>query len=309
MDVFEGKSIFIWNTPSIFDGNPQKIAALLRTGGFKTAIFKAAQGDFVFVPPIFPFARWMRKPNVSADLVKALHDVDIKVAGFGFCFGTDPEGEGTIAAQLVDSLDLDGWVWDVEDSFEIFINNDPNPGFERAKRLIGSYVENRTTTVPTTFCSWARWRDPRQNLDRPWHNVQMAGLFMAFCDYGMPMCYWSRFGYDGKPVKALPADATGLLAETIKQWAPVTDKPLIPVGRAYTGNGGFANGAVATAFDAYARANNLRGVSWWGLDWAKNIPEVWAALTRMPSVYHVELAAVPPATVGSGTGTPQAPAS
>jgi hypothetical protein len=157
--------------------------------------------------------------------------------------------------------------------------------------LIQSYVANKTLDVPLAFCSWPRWHDPNPKLNRPWHNEKMAALFMAFCDYGMPMCYWSRFGLDGKPVKALPADATNLLAETIRQWALITEKPLIPIGRAYTGNGGFADGPIATAFEAFARLNNLIGVSWWGMDWAKNIPAVWSALSLMPSVYEVAVPA------------------
>ena len=293
MDVLEGKSIFLWNVPSVANGDPQQIATLLHNAGFQTVIVKGGSGNAVYVPPIFPFAKWNKKPNITPELIQALHNVGIKVAGFGFCYGIDPVGEGSVAAKLLTNLDLDAWVWDVEDSFESFLNNNSDTGFQHAQLLIQSYLTNKTRSVPTAFCSWARWHDPNPKLNRPWHNEKMGGLFMAFCDYGMPMCYWSRLGPDNKPIKPLPVDATNLLTEAIKQWAPITDKTLIPVGRAFTGTGGIATGPAAAAFDTLARANHMRGVSWWGLDWAKSLPDVWGVLNGLPSAYEAAVPTIP----------------
>lgn len=97
-------------------------------------------------------------------------------------------------------------------------------------------------------------------------------------DFGMPMMYWSWGD--------AAADAIAYGQESWRQWRAITAKPLIPVGRAYVGDGGTAKAAAMTAFEGWARDMGAEGVSWWSLQHALNtsaLPGVWDALRAMPS--------------------------
>lgn len=280
MNPFERKSIFIWNVPGIAGGDSAGIRDLLKQGGFEAVFIKAAQGGNIFHPASLPFPDW-NKPNLNRDLVDVLHEAGIAVAGWGFCMGVDGDAEGRIAAQQVIDLGLDGWGFDIEGAFEAWgDDHDPTVGIRRAGKVIGSWKKNPLVAgIPTALISWARWRDPTPGVNRPWHNEPMAKFWMGdgFCDYGMPMCYEQKYGTDG-PVPSDASSTQSLLSESLLQWREFTDKPIIPIGRAYIGNGGIPSAESVSGFDQLARQEALKGVSWWGLDWLKDLPPVWEAV-------------------------------
>lgn len=281
--LFEKKSIFVWNVPSIEGGDPAKIVRLLQDGGFEAVWIKAADGPYVFQPSFGAFPFWLRRPNVSPVLVDALHAAGIAVGGWGFCYGTDGDGEGRIAAQQVAALNLDGWGWNVEGQFEAFTDpSNPSVGISRAGKVVGTYKKTMTRQVPTALISWAQWKDPTPGLNRPWHNKPMAQFFMEnttlACDYAMPMAYWSRLGADRKPVPTVAEDAALLLRRSVAGWHEFTQKPIIPIGRAYTGDSGIVTPDSVIGFDSAARSMGLPGQSWWVLDSVKDMATIWGTL-------------------------------
>lgn len=281
MNPFERKSIFIWNVPSIAGGNPAGIRDLLQKGGFEAVFIKAAQGGSLFYPGSVAFPSW-DSPNLNRDLVDVLHEAGIAVAGWGFCTGFDGDVEGHIAAEQVVNLGLDGWGFDVEGAFEAWTDtHDPTMGIQRAGKVLGSWKKHPLVQgIPTALISWARWHDPAPGVNRPWHNEPMAKFWMGagFCDYGMPMVYEQRYGADGKPVPSTAGTTQLLLSETLLQWQEFTDKPIIPIGRAYVGDGGIPSAESVLGLDQLAREDSLKGLSWWGLDWLKDLPPVWDAI-------------------------------
>jgi hypothetical protein len=134
------------------------------------------------------------------------------------------------------------------------------------------------------FCSWAQWRSPNQALNTLWHNEKMAIAFMEKCDVGMPMMYWEG---------SAAANAVWLLNESARLWHNITSKPIVPVGRAYTGDGGTISAAAITAFADAARAKGMKGLSWWALDSAVKDSAAWGALAAIPGLAPV-VASPPP---------------
>jgi hypothetical protein len=296
MNPFESKSIFVWEVPTLAGGDLGKIATfdpavlikLLTDGNFESVWLKCANGNGVFTLPTNPFKAWSGRPNVSRTLVDALHAAGFGVGGWGFCSGIDADGEGAIAASQVAALDLDGWIWDVEGDFEAWTDaHDPTLGKNRAGKLLGTYKKKIVKSVPTGLCSWAEWKDPTPGVNRPWHNQPMASFFMANATYSvnyfLPMCYWSRVDANGKPVPTTAGDATWLLGVAMAQAKAFTSSPIIPIGRAYTGDEGIVTPESMAAFDVAARAAGVKGLNWWSLDNAISItPTIMPTLAAMP---------------------------
>lgn len=287
MNPFEAKSICIWNVPSNAGGDPAGIVAMLKDGGFEAVWIKCAQDGAIFYPSSTAFPTW-KKPNISTALVSALHAAGIAVGGWGFCSAGSGDPYGLIAAMMVRDFDLDGWGFNVEGAFEAWTDaHDPTAGVNRAGQLVGTYKRNVNKVVPIGLISWARWHDPTPNTNRPWHNEPMAKFFMTnptyAMDYGMPMVYEAKVGSDGKPV---PSDANTIdtvLSQTLAQWMAISGKPLVPIGRAWIGDGGIPSAESVLEFSELGRASSLvKGLSWWGLDWVQDLPAEWSILKAVP---------------------------
>jgi hypothetical protein len=273
MNIDIGKSTFLWNTPLVCGGNPSAIADKLIEGGFDQVILKVADGAKKHVTNVGSFIKPKWVEAVSRETVRVLQARGLKVFGYGFCYGVDIPGEAHIAiSQTIALLKLDGYVFDVEGRFE---GQSDSPG--RA-RTLGAIFRSGCPTTPAIFCGFAMFRSYGGGT---WHNVELHKAMMAWCDAGMPMCYWPA---DPKKSAANHvANALALLNETMHQWRSITQKPIYPVGRAYNGDMGVASPEAMIAFDHEVHEIGLKGISWWVLDAALKLsPTIWAALKSMP---------------------------
>jgi len=268
-----GKNTFLWNTPLVCGGNPSAIADKLIEGGFDSVVFKVANGNakhFVNLGSLIK-PKWVEA--VTSATVKILQARGLKVYGYGFCYGIDVPGEAHVAISQVLSLGLDGYVFDVEGNFE------GKPDAPGRARTLGAIFRSGCPMTPAFFCGFAMYRSYAGGT---WHNVELHKAMMAWCDAGMPMCYWPA---DKKRSAANHvANALALLNETMNQWRAITQKPIYPVGRAYIGDKGIATAEAMIAFDEKVHEIGLKGVSWWLLDQVLNRldPSIWAALKSMP---------------------------
>lgn len=280
MKIFEGKSIFIWNVPDIFDGDAVLIAKWLKAHGFVSVMVKAADGPYVFYPSHIAFPNWvssmfkMGRPNVDRDFVETLQLAGLAVIGWGFNYGRDPEGEGTVAAKQCNALGLDGWIMDIEGEFE-----NRSTAITDAGKFIGKFREFIQRPVPLAYCGWAEFFSP---TGTQWHNIALARFFMGLPEvtHGVPMIYWDSYDFNGKPIPTPPAKVELLLMNVLKQWG-FTEKPITPAGRAYTGDGGIATPESVLAFGTLAHSL-CNGVTWWVLDRAFRMPLVADALQQTP---------------------------
>ncbi|MFA5836185.1 MAG: hypothetical protein WC837_04430 [Bellilinea sp.] len=260
MNPFFRKTIFLWQVPTIAGGKPDEVAERLKNAGFEGVIVKAADGPFAYRPPVIGWTE-----NISAALVNALHARGLAVLGYGFLYGANPTGEADIAITQVNRYGLDGYVFDVEGQFDSRSNAEAN-----AYAVMARYRKSCPTT-PTAFCSWALWKSPRSGAT--WHPLPVARAFMQFCDVGMPMVYWGG---------ETPDDALDWVKPCLTQWQQLTAKPIIPAGRAYNGDGGKAREDAVRTFGQYVRIAGLKGITWWSMQHAMALPEVWAELAAMP---------------------------
>jgi len=106
------KSIYYWQTWQHGNTIPEVVRNIKRLNVDRVEI-KAADGTIAFGSPAW--SAWRGRQNLTADLVAMLHEQHIQVFGWGFNYGTYPELEGDIAAMQCVTLNLDGWIFDVED--------------------------------------------------------------------------------------------------------------------------------------------------------------------------------------------------
>lgn len=281
MNNVTGKSIFIWNVPDCFGGDPVKIALWLREHGFTSVMVKAADGAYVFYPSWLAFPNWLTsmfrlgRPNVDANFVDTLHAHGLKVYGWQFNYGRDPEGEGKVAAEQCNNLKLDGWVVDIEGEFESKATPVGNAG-----KWIGKWRQYIATPVPVILCTWAEFYSPGGSQ---WHNISLAKFWMSLPEVvaGMPMVYEDNYGIDGKPIPTTDAMMSSYFNYVLKQWAFWT-KDLIPAGRAYIGDGGIPTHESVLTFGTIARERCV-GATYWVMDRAIDMPIIADALRQTPS--------------------------
>jgi hypothetical protein len=265
-----GRNIFIWNTPLVCGGNPSAIADKLLEGGFDSVILKVADAGNKHVVRVG--AKWVE--GVTRETVKVLQALGLKVYGYGFCYGNNVPAEAHIAISQTLSLGLDGYVFDVEGRFE----KAAGPG---GAVTLGAIFRSGCPTTPAIFCGFAMYRSWSGGT---WHNVEVHKKMMAWCDAGMPMCYW--VADPKKPVANHVANAVALFRETMHQWQAITQKPIYPAGRAYNGDAGVATAEAMIAFDHELHQGGLKGESWWVMDAALKLnPTIWAALKSMPRFF------------------------
>jgi len=260
MNPFNRKTIFLWQVPAIAGGAPAEVAERLKNAGFEGVIVKVADGPYAYRSNVVGWTE-----NLSAPLVEALRARGIAVMGYGFLYGANPTGEADIASIQTNRYGLDGYVFDVEGQFDSRSNAEAN-----AYAVMARYRKTCPTT-PTAFCSWALWKSPRTGST--WHPLPVAKAFMQSCDVGMPMVYWGG---------ETPAEALSWLTPCLAQWQQITDKPIIPAGRAYVGDGGKARPDAVRTFGVAVRQAGLKGISWWSMQHAIAMPEVWAMLAALP---------------------------
>lgn len=266
MNPFFRKSTFLWNVPNVANGDPHAIADLLYQAKFESVMIKAADGPQIFVPNRTLYPNWGE--NLRMELVQALHDRDILVIGWGFNYGLNVIGEASVAISQVKRLGLDGWVFDAESRF------DAQPGAESLAGRLAMTVKNALPSTPIGACGWSFYFNPSKPTIQ-WHPPAVMRAFMTYCDVGIPMQYWAGKG---------AAAAEFAVKNSLPQWRKITNKPIIPAGRAYTGDGGTVNPAGVAAFAAELIRQGCQGYTWWSLEHAVRIPEVWAALSATPQM-------------------------
>lgn len=260
------KTIILWNDQAILGGDPQKIADKLIEGGFEGAILDSSS-----------LSTWEKdtrsgvtNQNHRAELITVLKARGIHVYGSAAIYGKYPKWEGETAGKICVKYDLEAFMFDAESTFD---------GQETPDSNIVIVCNNFRKTAPGVkigFCWWARWYSPSSGAI--WHpkKVLWAAMEEGYgdADFGMPMIYWT--GNDSAD------NAVQFAIDSFTQWAKITDKPMIPIGRAYAGDDGTATPEAITAFEAKIRELGAVGVSWWSMEHALKIDGIWESLVEMP---------------------------
>jgi hypothetical protein len=279
MTEIMGKSIFIWNIPAVYGGDVGKIASELKAGGFQSIIIHETN-----------VYNWRSPARIA--LVAALKAVGIKPFGGAAIYGANPAIEGQRAGAICKEFGLAGFVFDAEAAFDKADAPD-----SAAARVVKEF---RATAQPGALAGWCWWAFYQSAKGVTYHpkGILWAAMAKGYgdADFGIPMMYWS-WGDD-------VANAVKYLEESFKQWRAITNKPIIPAGRAYIGDGGTPTPAAMIAFEQRARALGADGVTWWSMQHAINdkaLPGIWQTLCRLQPFGEVTPPVVEPPVVTEPT--------
>lgn len=286
MNPFLAKTVFLHQRTSLANNGIGTLAPLLKDGGFQGVIIKGLDGAIPF--KVWNWSKLAWENNLIDELVGPLHDAGLKVMGFSYCIGNSPIAEGMAAAGLATHFGLDGWCWDVEgESAAACLDLKPN-AVQIVKTIFNSFRDH--CSIPMAYCSWPYFVNA--------HPSAPAQAGLELCDAGMPMDYWfARNEAD------MPDAARNLAMRSLQEWGALTDKPIVPAGRAYQEGGWTSSPMSILAFDIYCRSKNVQGLTWWFLDHAKptgssSHPTWWSVLQTTKG-----FATLPPAPPAPGTVT------
>jgi len=266
--MLNGKSIFSWNIPAVAGGDPDGFTQYLLDHNFEGVCLKCADGTRVQVPsPYSPWPDW--GDNIRPELVYTLKAAGIKVYFWQFVYGFNPLGEVDVASLQIDNFKPDGYIWNVEGSFDSKLNAVENA------RILSEGLRNIYPDLDQGLCWWALPKSPETGTE--WHPIKVAEEFLKVVNVGMPMMYWQGRGASA---------AVSYLNRSLSVWRDFTDVPLIPIGRAYNGDGGYADGPGIEAFSTQvfsrAESDGIIGNSWYSLDKARLNPYWMEALYNAP---------------------------
>jgi hypothetical protein len=241
----KGKGVFIWQTSRVENGDLARIVGRVRDLGIERVELKTTDGNR-------PFSVLGRGRNVTIEIVQAFRNAGISVYGWGFNYGIDPVGEGVVAAQEAIALGLDGHIFNGEGAFIA-----KAVSTNVVDKLVSSF-QRRAPGLPIGFCSFALYNVPDSGAQI--HSMSVLHQMSSRCQFGMPECYW----FDGHSIEAYtsPFDLT---VEAVRQWTVAGFKNVIPVGRAYYGEGGKADPVSMMAFYEALTVTLVNGYSLWSL--------------------------------------------
>lgn len=271
--MINGKSIFSWNVPAVEGGDPEAFVKFLLDNNFEGVCLKAANGGYVHkVSRWSPWPNWGE--NIRQDLVDAIRGTDLKMYFWHFVYGSDPMRELNVAIEQTSKFQPDGYIWNVEGAFDKRQNAIGNA------RYLTRGIKKFFPHMQQALCWWALPLSPKGS---EWHPIKVANAFEEIVDVAMPMMYWQGKGADA---------AVNYLHRSLDIWSTFWAKPIIPIGRAYNGDGGYADSAGITAFaqeveSLHSSTAAIPGISWWSADKAiKN--SNWMASLRVTAKFELD---------------------
>ena len=250
--MINGKSIFSWNIPAIGRGDPEAVVSFLLEHNFEGVCLKAANGTTVQkISKWSPWPLWGE--NIRMELIDALRGAGLKVYLWHFVYGQDPAGELSVALSQTSRFQPDGYIWDVETAFDTRVNAVGNA------RYLSKGFKKFFSHIEQALCWWAL---PLSTTGSEWHPIKVAEAFQETVDLAMPMMYWQGQG---------AVAAKSYLHRSLDIYDTFWNKPIAPIGRAYNGDGGYADAPGITAFAQEVMSlseglNEIPGISWWSAD-------------------------------------------
>lgn len=263
------KSQFVWNVPGV-STDPDEFVNIMKKANIDTVIIWACDGSIV-ANAYGAYASFGR--NLTKTLVDKLHEAGILVLGWGAVYGNSgnsPQAEGKIAGEVVEELGLDGYVFDVESTAD----SQSHPDSDGAHRCI---EYKKVTDKPLYLCWWIRYKNP--DTGGQWHpdNItakQLLSTYDLYVDGYMPMCYWYSTTSDPDGIWW----SENMLRQGFSQYREVTQKPIIPIGRAYNGDGGTVTIEAMYKFAETATELECAGLSWWSAEHAIKLTGIYDAI-------------------------------
>jgi len=281
-----GKTLFVWEinngaiqmaldlpqvTSMSIEDAVHEIIAKLQNAGIETVILHSTH-----------FQRW-KHYELNTRLAKMLPDVGINVYVCAAVYKEDdPVHLGRLAANLVNEFDLEGVIFDAEQSWD-----DAPASDTRTVKMLQACRERANRGSLIGWCWWARYQDPIKSST--WHPKSVLWAAMApqygNADFGIPMAY-NRLPY--------ASSYTQLFEQTWQQWRDITDKPIVMGARAYNGEGDTVDYEEMKEIESISWLLGASGIAWWSMYHAVSIDEIWTAIMEGKDFYKSEEPEEPP---------------
>jgi hypothetical protein len=251
MDL-QGKGFFTWKIPGCEHGDPRKIATLAAEAGLTHLVLKVADGTGAYN------GNWGETRDYISPLINELRGKDIKVYGWHYLYGNDPNGESTVAIRRIRQFNLDGYVIDVEKEYKQ----------ANKKAAAKRFMNQLRAAYPALTVALSSYRYPSLHPQVPWKE------FLEHCTMNMPQVYWMKAHNPGEQ-----------LEKCVREFQRITpSRPIIPTGAAFREFGWKPTTDEVLEFMRKAKDMNLRGINFW--EWAAardgNIPGVWETIRDYP---------------------------
>ena len=223
--MLTGKGMFIWKIKECEDGNIPNIVTMCVNAGFSHVLFKIADGTSGY-----------NYTQEDGDMAKALADA-LKVAGiepwgWQFVYGNDPVAEAEVANRRIAETGVEGFVINAESAYKD----------KRTQAVVYTDMLDYLN-IPIALSSF---RYPEVHHALPWQQ------FLSVCDLVMPQMYWMEAHN--------PAEQ---LRECLRQYAKITDLPIVPTGSAFCEHGWCPTNEDIVEFATEAEVQGLPGINFW----------------------------------------------
>jgi len=232
--MLTGKGVWVWKIKNCEGGNFADIVTMCVNAGFTHVVTKIADGTVGY-----------NFTQEDGDMAKALADelkaVGIEPWGYQYIYGQDPVGEAKTANRRIEETGVVGFVINAEQEIRDIVNNDA---------VINTYMHNLEPGLPWALSSY---RYPEVHPKFPWKTF--LGWLDPLDDLAMPQVYWMQAHN--------PAEQ---LRECLRQYAKITDLPILPTGSAFKEHGWSPTNEEIKEFAGEAKAQGLPGINFW--EWA-----------------------------------------
>jgi hypothetical protein len=242
-----GKGIFIWQADHCENGEIGPIVEACRTLGLEWVAIKCGNGANPAYQSFMDMAGAVGAFHAAGMQVWLWHYVlcgwyyNRQTHLFVSIGGSSPEADAAFAREAARRLQADGLILDAEAEFK-----DKSQG-DRARRFMKALGD---VGKPVALCSY---RFPSLHPEFPWE------AFLTGCDVHMPQVYWQPPNYGQGPVIELDRSISELKGKRML--------PVVPLGRAYIGDGHpDPKPGEISAFADRARQRDCPGISFWALD-------------------------------------------
>jgi hypothetical protein len=250
--TLEGKGFFLWQIPKCEHGDAGSIAAQAKSAGLSHLLIKVADGTMIYN------GTWGDPKDYTTPVINALRALGIRVWGWHYVYGDNPNGEANVAIARIRQYDLDGYVIDAEKEYK-----------DRGKKVSAKkFMTQLRNACPDLEIALSSYRYPSLHPQIPWAE------FLENCTLNMPQVYW---------IKAHnPGDQLAKCVHEFQAMHP--SRPVVPTGAASKESGWQPNEAEILEFIRTAKELNLTGVNFWEWSDARsgNLPGVWEAIRDYP---------------------------
>ena len=240
-----GKGYYIWIVKNCEQGDPERIAALVRESRLSHVMIKIADGVFPYNIDLENGYDYVRP------VIRKLQSQNVSVWGWQYIYGNYPVQEAEIAVKRAIELGVNGFVINAEHEYK-----ERNKAAAASRYM--SLLRNNLGSMPLALSTF---RFPSYHASFPFSQ------FLDRCDYNMPQVYWMKSRNT----------AGAQLQRCINEYKQIQPfRPIIPTGPTFKEHGWVPQEKEVLEFIQVAQKLNLPAVNFWYWEGCRrDLPQFW----------------------------------